>query len=65
MPAKRSKKKTKKELHESIGELLHRAQVRLEMLEHEGRAAAKEQARKAKSEVSRAHTAFKSSIGRR
>lgn len=64
MPAKK-KRKTKKELHEEIGELLHSAKVRLELIGHTGNKAHKEQAARARSEVSRAHSAFKASIGRR
>jgi len=66
MPAsKYKKKKTKKELHEAIGELLHSAKVRLEMLSHHGTKSQKEQTEKALSEVRRAHSAFKQTLGRR
>jgi NTP pyrophosphatase (non-canonical NTP hydrolase) len=59
------KTKSKAQLHEEIGELLHSAKVRLEMLGHSGSKAYKEQCSKARSEVTRAHNAFKASIGSR
>ena len=58
----KAKTKTKAQLHDEIGELLHSAKIRLEMLGHSGSAAHKEQCAKAKSEVTRAHNAFKASI---
>ena len=62
---KRSRKKTKAELHEAIGELLHTAKVRAEMLEQSGSKTQQAMASKLRSEISRAHAAFKESIGRK
>ena len=66
MPAKkRTRKKTKAELNESIGELLHTAKVRAEMLEQSGSKTQQAMAAKLRSEVSRALSAFRESIGRK
>ena len=66
MPRKTKRKKTKNELHEEIGELLHTAKARADMLETApGSKLHKTTAAKIKSEIGRAHSAFKQSIGRR
>lgn len=64
MPQKRKRKETKAEIHESIGELLHSAKVRCELLSETGSKAQKKQAEKAASEIRRAHSKFKSTYRR-
>jgi glucose-6-phosphate-specific signal transduction histidine kinase len=66
MPVRKKRKKTKKELHEEIGELLQTAKARAEILEHApGSKLHKTTAARIRSDISRAHSAFKASIGRR
>ena len=58
----KAKTKTKAQLHEEIGELLHSAKIRLEMLGHSGSAAHKEQCAKARAKRSNALISYRNNV---
>tara|TARA_R100001463_G_scaffold15492_4_gene40456 strand:+ start:376 stop:579 length:204 start_codon:yes stop_codon:yes gene_type:complete len=62
---KRSKKRTKAQLHDAIGESLHAASIRLDMLKHSGNKTQQAQAEAACRDVRKAHSSFKELIGKR